>query len=258
MKNKNLGEVQLQRGEVRRKLGKVPLERALSKLGLASRRETRGWVTAGRLKVNGRVVKDPLSPVVPEKDLFELDGKRLQQKQRRTILLYKPKGVVTTKSDERGRKTVFDVLPPEFKGLHPVGRLDMFSTGLLLLTNDTQLSAHLTDPANKIIRVYAVTVEGNFPPEKVRAAEKGVMDAGELLKPLKVTLRKASGKESHLVVELAEGKNREIRRLFASLGHEVTALKRVAFGPLALGQLQPGEFRIVDKSELKKGTGCFF
>lgn len=230
--------------------GKVPLERALSKLGLASRRETREWIAAGRLKVNGRTAKDPLLAVVPEKDSFELDGKILQQNQWQSILLYKPKGIVTTKSDERGRKTVFDILPPEFKTLHPVGRLDMFSTGLLLLTNDTRLSDFLTDPANNIPRVYAVTVEGDFTSDKVKAAEKGVMDEGEFLKPYKVTLRKASGKESHLVVELTEGKNREIRRLFSALGHEVTALKRVAFGPLKLGELQPGQFRPVTEKEL--------
>lgn len=231
-------------------LGKVPLERALSKLGLASRRETREWIVAGRLKVNGRTAKDPLLAVVPEKDLFELDGKILQQNQWQTVLFYKPKGIVTTKSDERGRKTVFDILPPEFRALHPVGRLDMFSTGLLLLTNDTRLSNFLTDPANNIPRVYAVTVEGNFPPDKIKAVAKGVMDDGEFLKPSKVTLRKASGKESHLVVELTEGKNREIRRLFSALGHEVTALKRVAFGPLSLGELQPGQFRPVTEKEL--------
>ena len=223
----------------------------MSKLGLASRTQTREWIAAGRLKVNGRTVKDALSPVVPEKDSFALDGKILQQNQWQTILFYKPKGIVTTKSDERGRKTVFDILPPELNGLHPVGRLDMFSTGLLLLTNDTQFSAYWTDPANKITRVDAVSVEGNFSPDNVKAAEKGVMDEGEFLKPSKVTLRKASGKESHLVVELTEGKNREIRRLFSALGHEVTSLKRIAFGPLKLGELQPGQYRSVTKEELQ-------
>lgn len=234
-------------------LGKVPLERALSKLGLASRTQTREWILAGRLKVNGKIVKDPLFPVIPENDKFVLDGTPLRKTEWQTILLYKPKGVVTTRSDERGRRTVFDLLPEELKHLHPIGRLDMASTGLLLLTNDTKLSAYLTDPANAVPRVYVVTVKGKVTPEEIQKAAAGVWDEGELLKPSKLTLRKSSNKESHLLVELTEGKNREIRRLFESLTHEVTHLKRIAFGPLKLGNLQPGEFRYVVKEEILEG-----
>lgn len=227
-----------------KKLGKVTLERALSKLGIASRSETRKWILAGRLKVNGRTVEDPLYHVIPERDKFALDEKILQGDEWRTIMFYKPRGVVTTKSDERGRRTVFDLLPPEFKKLHSVGRLDMATTGLLLLTNDTRLSAYLTDPANVIPRTYLVTVKGMFADEKVKQALLGIIDNGELLKPSKITLRKASHKESHLIVELTEGKNRELRRLFKSLGNEITQLKRIAFGNLKLDDhLQPGEFR---------------
>ncbi|MDP2652920.1 MAG: pseudouridine synthase [Candidatus Omnitrophota bacterium] len=230
--------------------GKVPLERALSKLGLASRSQTREWVLAGRLQVNGKTVTDPLSRVIPEKDKFVLDGEPLQKKEWRTLLLYKPKAVVTTASDEKGRRTVFDLLPAELKHLHPVGRLDMASTGLLLLTNDTKLSAYLTDPSHAVPRVYIVTAEGEVTPEDIHRAEAGVQDQGELLKPSKITLRKSSRKESHLIVELTEGKNREIRRLLESLGHEVTHLKRVAFGGLELGDLPPGQFRDVSKEEI--------
>lgn len=229
-----------------KKLGKVALERALSKLGIASRGETRKWILAGRLKVNGRVVTDPLCQVVPEKDKFALDGKILRSDERRTIILYKPRGVVTTKSDEKGRRTVFDLLPNELKNLHPVGRLDMATTGLLLLTNDTKLSAYLTDPNNAIPRTYVVTVKGMFTNEKVKQALQGIVDNGELLKPSKLVLRKASNKESHLIVELTEGKNRELRRLFESFGNEITSLKRVAFGNSTLpADMQPGEFRYI-------------
>ncbi|MCX5681325.1 MAG: pseudouridine synthase [Candidatus Omnitrophica bacterium] len=230
-------------------LGKVSLERALSKLGLMSRSQTRACILDGKLTVDGYVIKDPLFPVVPETAQFMLDGKVLKRSSWQTIMLYKPKGVVTTRSDEKGRRTVFDLLPQELKSLHPVGRLDMATTGLLLLTNDTQLSNYLTDPANAIPRVYVVTVEGKFHEADVRRAQNGVMDKEEFLKPSKVTLRKASGRESHLIVELSEGKNREIRRLFDALGHPVRKIKRITFGTLQLGDLQPGTFRFVTEKE---------
>ncbi len=232
-------------------LGKVPLERALSKLGLFSRSQTRKLILDGRLKVNNKTIRDPQHLVTPEKEKFILDGKSLERVSWQAIMLNKPKGVVTTRADEHGRKTVFDLLPGELKQLHPVGRLDMASTGVLLLTNDTKLSAYLTDPVNAITRTYVVTVEGKVTAAEVSKAERGILDAGELLKPSKISLRKASNRESHLTVELTEGKNREIRRLFKALGHEVTKLKRIAFGPLQLGELKLGEFRYLRREDLK-------
>lgn len=239
-------------GRVNKRPGKVPLDRALSKLGVASRTQTRAWVLAGRLKVNGKTVRDPLYLVIPEKDKFALDGKPLQRSSWQTIMLYKPKSIVTTRSDEHGRRTVFDLLPDELRHLHPVGRLDMASTGLLLLTNDTRLSSYLTDPTNTIPRTYEVTVEGKVTQEKVQKVLQGIFDQGELLKPSKVILRKTSNKESHLMVELTEGKNREIRRLFKPIGHKVTYLKRTAFGSLTLGDLQPGQFRYLTQKEINR------
>lgn len=228
---------------------KFALERALSKLGLASRSQTRAWILEGRLEVNGKTVSDPLHTILPGKDTITVDGKEVRQKGRQTILLYKPRSVVTTRSDERGRRTVFHLLPEELQSLHPVGRLDMATTGLLLLTNDTSLSAYLTDPANAIPRIYAVSVRGKVTDEEFQKISRGVRDKGEFLKPLKLALRKVSNRESHLVVTLTEGKNREIRRIFESIGHEVMSLKRIAFGPLALGNMQPGEFRYLTPGE---------
>lgn len=228
----------------------MPLERALSKLGVASRSQTKDWVLKGRLQVNGRTVRDTQFMVSPEKDRFTVDGKPMQKDSWQAILLNKPKGVITTASDEKGRRTVFDLLPTELRALHPVGRLDMATTGLLILTNDTRLSSYLTDPVNAVLRAYIVTVAGEITEAELARAAAGIMDEGELLKPAKLTLRKASGRESHLAVELTEGKNREIRRLFSALGHEVTALKRVSFGPLQLGALEPGQFRRLTKEEL--------
>ncbi len=238
-------------GYMTTKFGKVALERALSKMGLASRAQTRGWILEGKLRVNGKIIKDPLYLVVPEKDKFVLNGLLLKRNSLHTIMLYKPKALVTTRCDERGRATVFDVLPEELKHLHAVGRLDMATTGLLLMTNDTKLSAYLTDPVNAILRIYVVVVEGRITHEKLQKAAHGIWDKREFLKPARIMLRKVSNKESHLVVELTEGKNREIRRLFKTLGHEVIQLKRVVFGCLKLEGLQPGQFRYLTPMEIE-------
>jgi len=235
---------------MQRRPGTVSLERALSKLGLASRSQTREWILRGKLSVNGKVVRDPSFPVVPETARFVLDGKPLRRETSKTVILYKPDGIVTTKHDEKGRMTVFDILPPELSALHPVGRLDMATTGLLILTNDTKLSNALTDPKNKVPRTYLVTVEGRIEETSIVSVLSGILDNGELLKPSQVIIRKACNKETHLVVELTEGKNREIRRIFSSLGHEVTRLKRISFGSITLDGLSPGSFRYMTPEEI--------
>ena len=231
-------------------MGQVPLERALSKLGIMSRSQTRKCIEDGRIAVNGRIVKDPLFLVVPEKTRITVDGKPAVHAATLTIMLYKPRGVVTTRSDEKGRKTIYSLLPSHLQHLHPVGRLDMASTGLLLMTTDTRLSDLLTDPHNAIPRIYAVSVTGRITEEQVETLSRGIQDKGQLLKSSSITLRKASNKESHLIIELCEGKNREIRRMFEAVGSQVTSLKRIAFGKLKLGDLGPGQFLEVAKEEI--------
>ncbi len=240
--------------------GTVPLVRALSKLGLASRTQTAEWIAAGRLAVNGRICRDANFAVVPERDRFALDGVPLARQAHTCIALHKPKGYVTTRSDEKGRKTVFALLPESLQHLHAVGRLDMHTSGLLLLTNDTRLSSQLTDPANAVPREYAVSVDGRISEEALERAVKGVIDDGERLAASAVRVRKLSGRESHLFVVLHEGRNRELRRLFKALGHEVNKLKRLAFGPIALGELESGKYRELSGAELaalqKAGTAA--
>jgi 23S rRNA pseudouridine2605 synthase len=228
----------------------VPLARALSKLGAASRTEARRIVAEGRVAVNGRECLDPAALVHPERDRIEVDGARAGRGRWRLILLHKPRGVVTTRKDPDGRPTVFDLLPADARRLVAVGRLDLATTGLLLFTSDTQLAAWLTDPENEVPRKYLATVRGRVTDETARRLEDGIEDRGERLRARAVTVRKASARESRAVVVLVEGRNREVRRLFDSAGHEVIALTRVQFGGLALGSLAPGAWREVDRGEL--------
>lgn len=227
--------------------GQVALERALSKLGLASRSSARLLIRGGRVSVNGRVATDPLAGVNPDRAAIVVDGKTADARAWRTIAFYKPRGVVTTRHDPQGRRTVFDVIGADAEGLIAVGRLDLATAGLLLLTTDTQLAERLTNPASGVLRRYAVTVRGEVSDAQCAALGRGVED----LRPQSVKIRKRSRRETHLIVELTEGKNREIRRLFQSIGAEVTRLLRVAYGPIELGTLQPGEWREVPASTIR-------
>ncbi len=236
----------MKRSKLARLKGRVPLERALSKLALASRTEARGLIESGNVKVHGSVETDPARLVNPDTAHIEVLGIKALKAAVRVILFHKPKGVVTTKRDPEARKTIYDLLPGELQHFHPVGRLDMHTTGLLLLTNHTRLSNFFTDPANAIPRTYVVGVEGELTPEGERRILEGVLDEGELLRAETVEVKKRSGKESLLVLTLTEGKNREIRRLLLAVGHEVRTLKRIRFGSYELGDLAPGAWREAD------------
>jgi len=226
---------------------RVRLDRALSKLGLASRSEAKQLIAGGRVRVRGRVVTDAAHLVRAETATITVDGEKPPARAWRTIALNKPRGVLTTRRDPEGRRTVFDVLGDAGDGLVAVGRLDMASTGLLILTNDTQLANTLTDPAAGIIRRYVVTVRGSVSDDAAARMKAGI----DGLAASSVLVRKRSARETHLIVELVEGKNREIRRMFDALGHEVTRLMRIAFGTIELGLLQPGEWREVARDELQ-------
>jgi 23S rRNA pseudouridine2605 synthase len=230
----------------------VALNRALSKLGIMSRSRAAAAIRDGRVSVNGRVVRRPDAPVVPEQVRIEVDGTARAKARWRTVALHKPRGVVTTRHDPRGRRTVFDLLGEQADAMVAVGRLDLATTGLLLLTTDTRLAHRLTDPANQIPRVYVVTVRGEVTDDQMDMLRAGVMSEGERLTPGSVTVRKRSRRESHLVLELREGKNREVRRLFEAIGHEVTRLARVKFGRLELGDLRPGEWRELTRADIRR------
>lgn len=239
----------------------VSLARALSKRGLASRKNARALILAGRVRVDGRVVTDPARSVAPERMQVAIDEVAAPPPAaRRLLAFHKPRGVVTTRRDPEGRPTVFDVLGEAGAGLIAIGRLDRASTGLLLFTNDTRLAHQLTDPANRVVRRYVVTVRGLVEPETARRLEHGIdvrssRGATERLAASTATIRKASRRETHLIVELTEGRNRELRRLFDAVGHEVTRLHRIAFGDVELGTLQPGQWRLVEGDAFRSTEG---
>ena len=222
--------------------GRVSLDRALSKLGLASRKEANGLIVEGRVRVDDRVVRNPSAQVVPERVKIAIDGTpRARAGERILVMLHKPRSVVTTRSDPEGRATVYDLIQDVPARVIPVGRLDYATSGLLLFTNDTQLSHWLTDPQTGIERVYLVTVRGK----------------ADNIDDERVWVRKVSGRESHLVVTLTEGKNREVRNLVASYGYSVTELRRVQFGGLELGTLEPGKWRVISDDEFGRAFPAY-
>ena len=197
----------------------VPLTRLLSKLRVASRKDAQALIREGRVRVNGRVVLDG-AVRVPAGSRITVDDAPVADVERRVIALNKPRGTVTSRRDPEGRPTVFDGLGAAADGLVAVGRLDRASTGLLILTTDTALAAALTDPANAVVRRYVVTVRGRVDAGAAARIEAGLDVPGaaggrERLAATRVVIRKASGRETHLIVELDEGRTREIRRLFS-------------------------------------------
>jgi 23S rRNA pseudouridine2605 synthase len=230
----------------------VPLERAVSKLGLASRTQARALIAEGRITVDGVRVTEPGTLVVPERVAIAIDGAAARIPRPFTIVLHKPRGVVTTRSDPEGRKTVFDLIADVPVPVMPVGRLDLATSGLLILTNDTRLADWLTDPGSGVPRVYLVTVKGRVDDTTAATLMRGIRADGERLTAAAAVIRKTSARESHLVLTLTEGRNREVRRMLAAVGHPVTRLRRVEYGGLGLGTLAPGAWREVPADELRR------
>ncbi|MFH1996118.1 MAG: pseudouridine synthase [Candidatus Omnitrophota bacterium] len=219
------------------------LVRILPKLGYCSRTEAFGLIRSGRVRVKGREIDDP-NAYVKDGSSVSVNGEGVSKKKARCILFHKPAGVVTTKKDERGRTTVYDVLGDVGEWVFPVGRLDKETEGLLIFTNDTLLGDTLTDPANKIERTYIVTVNGGISDEDIRKIRNGVdIGRGERSRPAACKVLKKKPRATACKVVLTEGKNREIRRLFKAIGRSVTRLVRISFGPYKLGTLKPGEWR---------------
>lgn len=241
--------------------GTVSIPRALSKLGFCSRAQGERLVEAGKVRVNGTLVRDVSLRVTPERDTIEVDGTRVAHVAHVYLMLNKPRGLMTTMEDPSGRATIYECLRgATLPFVAPVGRLDKASEGLLLLTNDSRWSARLLDPASHVAKVYHVQVRGpaaDWAAVSERVAA-GIMEraTGELLEVRSIALlRTGSRSGAWFEVVLDEGKNRQLRRIFAEVGLEVQRVVRVAIGPLLLGDLAKGAWRLLTAEEARSVSG---
>ena len=228
------------------------LERTLSKAGLGSRTEARSWIGAGRVRVNGKVVRTPDHWVDLGHDRVTLDGKPVRPGKRFYVLLYKPKGYITTYSDPLGRPTVYDLIQDAGAWLVPVGRLDLETSGLLIMTNDTQFAERLTNPDYKVPKTYQVKCAGLLSDEQIGKLRAGVDLSDGATRPALVERLRDSGKYTHLQITISEGRNRQVRRMLEAVGNKVLKLVRVAIGPIRIGELQIGKWRHLTEAEVRQ------
>ncbi|HET7930642.1 MAG TPA: pseudouridine synthase [Rhodanobacteraceae bacterium] len=225
--------------------------RALSRMGFCSRSEAARLVRAGRVALNGAVVLDPEMPVVEGVDRMTVDGRKVCASERVYVAINKPRGLVVSASDERGRDTVYSLIADAgLPWLAPVGRLDQASEGLLLLSNDPAWAARITDPQSHVEKTYRVQVRGLPSDETLQQLREGIHDRGELLRLQSVRQVGGGDKNAWLGIVLAEGRNRQIRRMLGVCGHDVLRLLRVAIGTLALGELPKGAWRRLSLAEV--------
>jgi 23S rRNA pseudouridine2605 synthase len=228
---------------------RVGLARALSKLGYCSRAQAAKLIQAGRVQLNGATRRDPEAPVRLERDRIAVDGDSVTAESRIYVMLNKPRGVVTTASDEKGRQTVYSLLGEKLAWVGPVGRLDKASEGLLLLTNDSEWAARICDPSSHMNKTYHVQLGVIITNTILTELITGIRAGGELLRAKYARVLRGGEKNTWLEIALEEGKNRQIRRMFEARGIEVLRLIRVAIGPLVLGQLAKGKFRPLAAAE---------
>jgi 23S rRNA pseudouridine2605 synthase len=232
-------------------LRKIGLARALSKLGYCSRSQAAELIAAGRVRLNGKGRRDPETSVHLGKDRIEVDGGAVSARERVYLMLNKPRGLVTTACDEKGRKTVYECLGEARSWIAPVGRLDKASEGLLLFTNDPEWASRLLAPATHLDKTYHVQVGTLVGDSAVEALTKGVRPiAADVLRAKSAKILRQGGPNTWLEVVLDEGKNRQIRHMLEHLGLEVLRLVRVAIGSLVLGELAKGAYRLLSSEEL--------
>jgi 23S rRNA pseudouridine2605 synthase len=226
------------------------LDRVISKAGIGSRTEARNWIGAGRVKVNGKVIQTPDHWVDIARDQVLLDGAPLTKADRRYVLLYKPKGYITTYRDPEGRPTVYDLIPGLGQFVGTVGRLDLDTSGLLLLTNDNALAEAMTNPAYKLPKTYLVKASALLTDQQLEQLAKGVeLNDGPTL-PATVRRIRDSAKFTFLELVITEGRNRQVRRMIEALDAKVLKLVRVRLGPLTLEGLRVGEWRDLTATEV--------
>ncbi|MGO9894384.1 MAG: pseudouridine synthase [Bryobacteraceae bacterium] len=222
-----------------------------SKAGVASRSEARSWISGGRVRVNGKSIRNPDYWVDLERDRVTLDNKPLREAGKRYILLYKPKGYLTTHRDTEGRPTVYDLVSDAGVWLVPVGRLDLDTSGLLLMTNDTGLADRIADPERKVPKIYQVKAATLLSDEQLEQLRQGVPLSDGPTRPAQVRRLRDGGRHTHLELTIAEGRNRQVRRMLEAVGSRVLKLVRTAIGPLRLGELPIGKWRDLTAEEVR-------
>ena len=239
----------------------VRLQKLLSQAGIASRRAAEKLIAEGRVTVNGRTIREMGVKADPAADDIRVDGRRLRQPERlRYILLNKPAGFVTTRSDPARRRTVMDLLAGVREYVYPVGRLDYDTEGLLLLTNDGDLAARLTHPRHEVERTYEAKVAGEPKQEAIERLRRGIPLDGRRTMPAEVTLvshgkaPRQGAPYGFLLITIREGRNRQVRRMCEAVGHPVQMLRRVRIGPISDRHLRPGEWRELSPKEVEKLT----
>jgi 23S rRNA pseudouridine2605 synthase len=231
------------------------LQKFLADAGVASRRAGEQFILEGRVEVNGHIVRQLGVKVDPLHDKVRVDGKPVHTKRKLYVALNKPKGCVCSRKDEFERPTIYQLLPKEWDNLYSVGRLDYDTEGLIFLTNDGQFALHLTHPRYEVSKKYVATVEGKLERPMLEKLVQGVFHDGEKLKAKRAHLVSATKSVSVVELELMEGKNREVRRMFESQGATVKRLQRVQIGKIKLGELKPGKWRTLTEPEIKSLLG---
>lgn len=230
------------------------LERVLSKAGIGSRVEARSWIHAGRVKVNGTLIRNPDHWIDMERDRVRFDDKPLEARERIYVLLYKPTGYLTTYKDPQGRPTVYDLITDIGTFLSPVGRLDLDTSGLLLMTNDNQFAERVTNPQSHVPKTYLVKASTRLSEEQLQQLRDGVALADGLTRPAVVNRVRDSAKYTHFEITLTEGRNRQVRRMVEAIGARVLKLVRVKVGRLGLGTLPIGKWRLLTRDEVASLT----
>lgn len=233
------------------------LQKLISQAGIASRRHAEELIKEGAVTVNGKVVTELGTKADPERDHIKVHGKlintKLQQREKVYVLLYKPKGYLTSVSDPQKRKLVTDLIPPSLGKLHPVGRLDLNTEGLLILTNDGELTNFITSAKNRVPKVYEAKVKGIPPPFAIHKLQRGIMlEDGFKTAPTEIEFIKQTKTNAWFRVTLYEGHNQQIRKMFDSINHSVVKLKRVAIGSIRDERLRVGEYRLLAPHEIKR------
>ena len=242
----------------RRALNKRPLktlERVLSKAGIGSRTEARAWIAAGRVKVNGTVTRDPDQWIDLERDRVRFDNRPLEARERLYVLLYKPTGYLTTYKDPEGRPTVYELIADVGTFLSPVGRLDLDTSGLLLMTNDNQFAERVTNPDSHVPKTYLVKASVLLTDEQLQRLRDGIELSDGPTRPATVTRLRDSARYTHVEITLTEGRNRQVRRMVEALGARVLKLVRVRIGSIAIGPLPIGKWRLLTREEVEALKG---